>query len=350
MTRSRRTRRPAARAATRPCCSSSSGAAESTAPRLRHRHVVGHLDAVAIARGHHRRGLRAVLGQWWGPGDHLAFKIHMTSELSSIALDAFQVDTFWSEMSLCLNARQAIPEAVRPGAIDVRAHRLLAGPHAATERSNRLSGCPWATRTTDHAIDVLSTTTRPHGRKTGRVACRTRFVGSGRCPATCGHARLVGAGFGHLVLPQFHCRHGRHSHTVADVVRRTRLGRIGPVRAPSRSQPARQGMVLAAFDTTEIQPGLAPARYQVHALTLTLTMAYSSFGPVFYDDDEDSWEELLADANANAFDAARRSRCSARGFKAPTAASRWERRPAPICSARPQSLTPSPATATARIR
>ena len=81
------------------------------------------------------------------------------------------------------------------------------------------------------------------------------------------------------------------------------------------SQPARQGMVLAAFDTTEIQPGLAPARYQVHALTLTLTMAYSSFGPVFYDDDEDSWEELLADANANALDAGRRSRCSARVSK-----------------------------------
>lgn len=60
--------------------------------------------------------------EWTAPGDHLPFSIHMASASSSIGLDAFQIDTFWSAAGPVVNAIAAIPE---PSCLALSAAGLL---------------------------------------------------------------------------------------------------------------------------------------------------------------------------------------------------------------------------------
>ena len=65
-------------------------------------------------------------------------------------------------------------------------------------------------------------------------------------------------------------------------------------------------MSLAAFKTsTQITSGLAAASYQVHSVTVTLSMEYSTNGPVVYDDTPDSRAQLRLDVINGTYDSAR---------------------------------------------
>jgi hypothetical protein len=49
--------------------------------------------------------------EWSAPGNDLTFKINMTSTELHRAIDAFQIDTYWTDGTApVLNARQAVPE------------------------------------------------------------------------------------------------------------------------------------------------------------------------------------------------------------------------------------------------
>jgi prepilin-type N-terminal cleavage/methylation domain-containing protein/prepilin-type processing-associated H-X9-DG protein len=72
------------------------------------------------------------------------------------------------------------------------------------------------------------------------------------------------------------------------------------------AEPSRVGMSLAAFKTsTQITSGLAASSYQVHSVTVTLTMETSTNGPVMYDDTSDWRAQLLSDAINGTYDSSR---------------------------------------------
>jgi len=80
--------------------------------------------------------------------------------------------------------------------------------------------------------------------------------------------------------------------------------------------PSRVGMALAAFDTsTQITPGLAPSRYQLNALTVTLTMESGSGGTLLYDDTPDLRSEILADVISGDYDVERPVELYGVGFR-----------------------------------
>jgi prepilin-type N-terminal cleavage/methylation domain-containing protein len=72
------------------------------------------------------------------------------------------------------------------------------------------------------------------------------------------------------------------------------------------AEPSRVGMSLAAFKTSPpITSGQPASNYQVHSVTLTLTMETSTNGPVKYDDTPDSRADLLAEVIDGSYDSAR---------------------------------------------
>lgn len=85
-----------------------------------------------------------------------------------------------------------------------------------------------------------------------------------------------------------------------------------------KEEPSRLAMPLFAFDTSAtIAPGLSPARYQVHRVTVTATMASATFPgqSLIYDDTLDSYVEILADVQSNNVDAARPIELYGVGFR-----------------------------------
>ena len=84
----------------------------------------------------------------------------------------------------------------------------------------------------------------------------------------------------------------------------------------SISAPSRLGMPLVAFDTSSHVPsGLSPSQYQIDAVTLTMTMASSTFPSLFYDDTPDTQAEILSDIQSNSFDTHRPMELYGVGFR-----------------------------------
>ncbi|MBA3480579.1 MAG: DUF1559 domain-containing protein [Pirellulales bacterium] len=80
--------------------------------------------------------------------------------------------------------------------------------------------------------------------------------------------------------------------------------------------PSRVGMTLAAFDTTaHITAGLAPTRYQINSVAVTLTMESGSGGSLPYDSTPDARSEILADVLAGDYDAQRPIELYGVGFR-----------------------------------
>jgi prepilin-type N-terminal cleavage/methylation domain-containing protein len=80
--------------------------------------------------------------------------------------------------------------------------------------------------------------------------------------------------------------------------------------------PSRVGMTLAAFDTSsQITKGLAPSRYQINSVTVTMTMESGSGGTLLYDSTPDARSELLADMIAGDYDAQRPIELYGVGFR-----------------------------------
>ena len=71
-------------------------------------------------------------------------------------------------------------------------------------------------------------------------------------------------------------------------------GETGQFVPHASTSPARLGTALLAFDTAaEIEPGLAPSRYQVNSVTVTVTMESGSGATLAYDNTPDSRAEVL---------------------------------------------------------
>ncbi|MBA3485005.1 MAG: hypothetical protein H0T51_24680, partial [Pirellulales bacterium] len=82
------------------------------------------------------------------------------------------------------------------------------------------------------------------------------------------------------------------------------------------SGPSRVGMTLAAFDTTsQITAGLAPARYQINSVAVTMTMESGSGGSLPYDSTPDARSEILADVISGDYDAQRPIEMYGVGFR-----------------------------------
>ena len=72
------------------------------------------------------------------------------------------------------------------------------------------------------------------------------------------------------------------------------------------ADPARLGMVLAAFDTsTQITTGLPTGQYQINSVTATFTLAGSSANPVYYQDTPISNENIRAEVSSGSVTAQR---------------------------------------------
>ena len=88
------------------------------------------------------------------------------------------------------------------------------------------------------------------------------------------------------------------------------------------ASPSRVGMTLAAFDTTAppavgtpVAAGLAPARYQINSVALTLTMESGAGGTLHYDSTPDARSEILADVISGDYDAGRPIELYGVGFR-----------------------------------
>ena len=93
---------------------------------------------------------------------------------------------------------------------------------------------------------------------------------------------------------------------------------------PNQSVEAtRDGMSLVAFKTNGldltsgmplVQSGLPAASYNVHSVTVTLSMWKSTNGSVFYDDTPDSRSQLISDVTNGSYDSARPIELYGAGF------------------------------------
>lgn len=84
----------------------------------------------------------------------------------------------------------------------------------------------------------------------------------------------------------------------------------------SAAAPSRHGMTLVAFHTaSQITAGLPPYSYDIHAVTVTLTMQSSSGETIYYDPTPDTRAEVLSDFIDNQYDAERPMELYGVGFR-----------------------------------